>query len=110
MTRGKIWKDFFTKVVIPVTLTAFLFYWGNSIFSQGGEIRYVYIWLFCGIPFGIRRMFLWLIPINYDLTTAAGIFAINIIVGGVIGCIVIVWQLLVAAWYIPLTIYRLLKE
>ncbi|MFC2703880.1 DUF6050 family protein [Abiotrophia defectiva] len=37
-------------------------------------------------------------------------FAVNIIVGGLIGCIVIIWQLLVVAWYVPLTTYRLVKE
>ncbi|WP_345740232.1 DUF6050 family protein [Pseudoramibacter alactolyticus] len=31
-------------------------------------------------------------------------------VGGLIRCVVIVWQLLVAAWYIPLTIYRLVRK
>ena len=110
MTRREIWKDFFKKVMIPVLLTGFLFYWGTKIFTQNGETNYFYVWLFCGVPFGIRRMFLWLIPINHDFTATLGIFAVNIIAGGLIGCIVIVWQLLVAAWYIPLTIYRLVKE
>ena len=53
-------------------------------------------------------MFLWLIPINHDFTSTMGIFAVNIIAGVLIGCIVIIWQLLVAAWYVPLTVYRLL--
>lgn len=30
MTRGEIWKDFFKKVIVPVLLTAFLFYWGKA--------------------------------------------------------------------------------
>ena len=57
MTREEIWKDFFKKVIVPVLLTAFLFYWGKSIFTQNGEINYFYVWLFCGVPFGIKRMF-----------------------------------------------------
>lgn len=97
-------------ILTDLYMTAFLFYWGKSIFTQNGEINYFYVWLFCGVPFGIRRMFLWLIPINHDFTVTAGIFAVNIIAGGLIGCIVIVWQLLVAAWYIPLTIYRLVNK
>lgn len=101
MTRGEIWKDFFKKIIIPVLLTGFLFYWGTKIFTQNGETNYFYVWLFCGVPFSIRRMFLWLIPINHDFTATMGIFAVNIIAGGLISCIVIIWQLLVAAWYIP---------
>ena len=30
MTRGEIWKDFFKKVIVPVLLTAFLFYLGKT--------------------------------------------------------------------------------
>ena len=30
-------------------------------------------------------MFLWLIPVNHDFTTTVGIFAVNIIAGGMIG-------------------------
>ncbi|MDY2985573.1 MAG: DUF6050 family protein [Synergistes jonesii] len=37
-----------------------------------------------------------------------GIFALNFIVGGLIGGVILIWRLLVAAWRIPLTIYRLL--
>ena len=110
MTREEIWKDFFKKVIVPVILIAILFYFGKNIFTQNGETNYFYVWLFCGVPFGIRRMFLWLIPVNHDFTATVGIFAVNIIVGGLIGCIVIIWQLLVVAWYVPLTTYRLVKE
>lgn len=30
MTREEIWKDFFKKVIVPVLLTAFLFYWEKA--------------------------------------------------------------------------------
>ena len=36
------------------------------------------------------------------------LFALNFIIGGVIGGFVLMWRLLVAAWYVPLTIYRLI--
>ena len=47
-----------------------------------------------------------------DFAKASGrmvaLFALNFIIGGVIGGFVLVWRLLVAAWYVPLTIYRLI--
>lgn len=58
-------------------------------------------------PLGIRRMFIWLVPFGHDITFTIGIFTVNIIVGGIIGIFVLAWKLVVAAWYIPLTIYRL---
>jgi len=36
-----------------------------------------------------------------------GVWALNIIIGGLIGGVVVVWRLLVAAWYLILTIYRI---
>lgn len=38
------------------------------------------------------------------------LFALNFIIGGVIGGFVLAWRLIVAVWYVPLTIYRLIIE
>ena len=35
-------------------------------------------------------------------------FLLNFVFAGLIGGCVLVWRLLVAAWYVPLTLYRLL--
>lgn len=108
MTRKEIWKDFFKKTVLTVLIAGVLFYWGEILFVKDGQVEYFYVALFCGVPFGIRRMFLWLVPFGHDITFTIGIFAVNIIVGGIIGIFVLAWKLVVAAWHIPLTIYRLL--
>ena len=108
MTRKEILKDFFKKTVLTVVVAYLLFTWGKILFLKDGQIEYFYVALFCGIPFGIRRMFVWLVPFGHDLAATVGIFALNFIVGGIIGIFVLAWKLIVAAWYIPLTIYRLL--
>ena len=84
MTRGEIWKDFFKRTVLPAVIALFLFFMFKNVFTEDGQTNYFYVWLCCGIPFGIRRMF------------------------GIIGGVILIWRLVVAAWYIPLTIYRLL--
>ncbi len=63
MTRGEIWKDFFKKTVLTVLIAGVLFYWAALVFTKDGVTNYFYVWLCCGIPFGIRRMFVWLIPV-----------------------------------------------
>ena len=55
-----------------------------------------------------RRMFVWLVPHGYDLGGSVGIIAVNFIIGGLIGGVILTWRLVIALWYIPLTIYRLL--
>lgn len=101
-------EDFFKKTVLTVLIAAVLFYWATLVFTKDGKTDYFLVWLICGIPFGIRRMFVWLVPFGHDLAATVGIFALNFIVGGLIGGVILIWRLLVAAWYIPLTIYRLL--
>ena len=43
-----------------------------------------------------------------SLGGGAALFVLNFVIGGIIGGFVLVWRLLVAAWYVPLTIYRLI--
>ena len=109
MTHRKILKDFLKHTVLTVGIALLLFTWGKLLFVKNGEIDYFLVGLFCGIPFGIRRMFLRLIPsASSSFTFTIGIIAVNFIIGGMIGFVVLLWKLLVAAWYIPLTVYRLL--
>ena len=110
MTRGEIWKDFLKHTVLTLVIALFLFLIFKSVFTKNGETEYFYVWLCCGIPFGIRRMFVWLVPHGYDLGGSVGIIAVNFIIGGLIGGVILTWRLVVAVWYIPLTIFRLLTN
>lgn len=110
MTRKEIWGSFIKKTVIPVVSVLVLFLIFKSMFTRNGETDYFYVWLCCGIPFGIRRMFMWIVPHGYDIGGTLGIIALNFIVGGLIGIVILFFRLLCAAWYVPLTIYRLITE
>ena len=50
----------------------------------------------------------WIVPGGDSLGGGAALFVLNFVIGGIIGGFVLVWRLLVAAWYVPLTIYRLI--
>lgn len=87
-------------MVIPVVSALFLAALFRPLCMENGECNYLDLWLFMGIPFGIHRMFFWIIPKGYDIGSTVGILFINVLVGGVIGGIVLVWRLLVAAVYL----------
>ena len=53
-------------------------------------------------------MCVWIVPGGGSLGGGSALFVLNFIIGGLIGGFVLVWRLLVAAWYVPLTIYRLI--
>ena len=107
MTRKEIAKDFFSKVVLPVFLAWFLYAMFKNVFVKDGVTDYFKIWIACGVPFGIWRLRVWLIPRGFDIGGTVGVWALNIIIGGLIGGVIIVWRLLVAAWYLILTVYRI---
>ena len=107
MTLKEIIKDFLSKVVLPIFLICLLFFIFTAMFTEDGVTDYVYVWLACGVPFGIHRMWFWLIPHGHDLGTTVGILALNIIIGSLIGGFIIIWRLLCVVWYLIVTIYRI---
>ena len=106
MTKSEVIKEFFKKSVLPVAVAALLYCIFKSVCTKDGVTDYVWLFILCGLPFGIPRMFAWIVP-GGSLGTALPLFLLNFIIGGVMGGFVLVWRLLVSTWYIPLTIYRL---
>ncbi|WP_342760550.1 DUF6050 family protein, partial [Faecalibacterium sp. DFI.5.82] len=54
-------------------------------YMPDGVCDYFLMWICVGLPFGIRRMCLWLVPSGYGISGSVGIFALNLIIGGLIG-------------------------
>ncbi|WP_276880442.1 DUF6050 family protein [Bacteroides heparinolyticus] len=107
MTRGNAIREFFRKSILPVTTALLFLCIFQSACVRGGTIDYVWLWILCGLPFGIHRIRLWVMPGGNSFGGGIAIFALSFILGGVIGGFVLVWRLIVAAWYVPLTVYRL---
>ncbi len=61
-----------------------------------------------GYRLASNRMCLWIVPGGGSLGGGIALFVLNFIIGGVIGGFVLVWRLIVAVWYVPLTVYRLI--
>ena len=108
MTRGEAVKAFFLKSVLPVAAVILLYCIFKSACMKDGELDYVWLWILCGLPFGIWRLRLWIIPGGGSLGSGIALFALNFILAGIIGGFVLVWRLIVAVWYVPLTVWRLI--
>ena len=90
MTKAAILTTFMKKSVCPVLLAVFLYT------------------LFFGIPFGIRFMFM--LPMFFgNLGTGIAMGCFNVAIGALIGGIILIWKLLVAVWYVPVTVVRLIR-
>ena len=108
MTRSEAIKAFFIKSVLPVAAAILLYSIFKSACMKGGELDYVWLWILCGLPFGLHRMCLWIILGGGSFGGGLALFALNFILGGVIGGFILVWRLVVAGCYVPLTAYRLI--
>ena len=108
MTRSEAVKSFIIKSMLPVAAALLLYCIFKSACMKGGELDYVWLWILCGLPFGLHRMCLWIIPGGGSFGGDLALFALNLILGGVIGGFVLIWRLIVAVCYVPLTAYRLI--
>lgn len=110
MARKESLTAFIKKTLLPVAAAAILFFIFKSACTKDGGTDYFMLLPLCGLPFGIHRMFLWIIQGGRSFGGSIAVFALNILLGAVIGGIVLIWRLIVAAWYVPLTVYRLLFQ
>ena len=106
MTRADILIDFLKKSICPVLLAAILYTLFFQLAVQYGTVNYLYLLMLCGIPFGIRFMFM--LPMFFgNLGTGIAMGCFNVAIGALIGGFILIWKLLVAVWYIPVTVVRL---
>ena len=62
MTRTEAVKEFFKKAVLPVAIAGLLYCIFKSACIRNGELDLLWLWILCGLPFGIHRMCVWIVP------------------------------------------------
>mgnify|MGYP001547194636 CR=1 FL=1 len=87
-------KTFLKEVLLPLLIALCLAAFFKPVYMADGVCDYFLMWLCVGFPFGIRRMCLWLVPFGYGISGTVGIFALNIIIGGLIGGLALIVGLL----------------
>ena len=104
MTKLQITKDFIIKTIIPKLYAIFHYsMFINICTDSAGTVDYVKLFILCGIPFGITRLIVFpLFGLNGMLAT----LIFSFFIGGTIGGIILIWRLIVALYYIPLTAVR----
>ena len=85
-------KVLFSCVAWPLLVAAVFALLFRSLYEQNGVVDLPLAWILIGIPFGIRQVGLWLLPKHRDLSGTLGVFALSILLGGVIGGFVLVYR------------------
>ena len=65
-------KVFLKEVLLPIALAFCLASFLKPIYMPDGVCDYFLMWICVGLPFGIRRMCLWLVPSGYGISGSVG--------------------------------------
>lgn len=78
-------RNVMIKIILPLIGIALWLAVCIPIATRSEGFNYFMFWIIAGIPFGIRYMFFKLMPKGYGISGTIGAFALNIIIGGIIG-------------------------
>ena len=78
-------KVFVFEILIPLLLAVLLGLLFKSVYCSGNQINYFLAWVLIGFPFGLRYMVIAFRPSRRSLSGAVGLFALQVIVSGLIG-------------------------
>ena len=78
-------RNLMLKILLPIIGIALWLAVCYPICNRPEGFNYFMFWIIAGLPFGIRFMFLKLFPKGYGISGTAGIFILNVIIGGIIG-------------------------
>ena len=87
--KKALFKIVFPAIGIALWLTICI-----PICRRQEGIDYFFLWILAGFPFGVRRMFLWFIPRGFGIAGMVGVFALNLIIGGMIGGVVLLVKII----------------
>ena len=82
-------KKMIKKVIAPVLVITVLFAVLRPFCIQDGECNYFLLLLLMGIPFGIGKMCVWMVPRGFDLGGTLAVWTMNLLIGGLIGSIIL---------------------
>lgn len=92
--------DVIKKALLPLTAIAFWLWMVKTILELSGNTD-LFIFLFlAGLPFGIHKMCIILIPKGYDVGGTVGMIALSVIVGGLLGSFMIPYYVVRAIYVI----------
>ena len=82
-------EDVIKKSILPLAFILFWFWIVSTIMKVSGKTD-LFWWIFLsGLPFGIHKMRLVLIPKGMDITATLGMAALSVIIGALIGSIML---------------------
>ena len=77
-------RNMIKKVIVPALVIVVLFAVLRPLCIQDGKCNYLLLLLLMGIPFGIGKMCVWMVPRGFDLGGTLAVWIMNFLIGGVV--------------------------
>lgn len=79
-------------IVFKIGAVLFLAAFFRPVWMANGVPNYVLLAVLAGFPFGIGKMVILLPPTSYGISGGIGVLALDVIVGGLIGCVCLAYN------------------
>ena len=77
------------KIIVPVLILGLWMLMCYPVCQQENGFDYFLFWIMVGFPYGIRKMCMFLVPKNFGIAGSIGVLALDAVIGGMIGVIVL---------------------
>ena len=88
-------KKVLFKIIVPLVVLGVWALTSYPVCNKAGGLDYFLYWILVGCPYGIRKMCMFLVPKNFGIAGSMGILALNCIIGGLIGGIIVLVRIIV---------------
>ena len=95
MYGGGWYEKVLFKIIIPLVVLGVWALTCYLVCNKADGFDYLLYWILVGCPYGIRKMCTFLVPKNFGIAGSIGILALNCIVGGLIGGIIVLVRIIV---------------
>ena len=82
------------RIIIPMMILAVWMIMCYPVCAKADGFDYFLYWIMVGCPYGIRKMSMFLVPKNFGIAGSIGILALDCIIGGLIGGMIVMIRII----------------
>lgn len=86
-------KKIVFDIIIPLSVLAVWMLVCYPVCNKADGFDFFLYWVMVGSPYGIRKMFIFLIPKNFGIAGSMGVLALNCVIGGLLGGIIVIMRI-----------------
>ena len=87
-------KKVLFRIIIPMLILAVWIIMCYPVCAKADGFDYFLYWIMVGCPYGIRKMSMFLVPKNLGIAGSIGILALDCIIGGLIGGMIVIIRII----------------